>query len=83
MGRKIIFKGQKYILIGETDGPVTKEEDYIHGRPSYAHLYPNGELNRLGEVIGNVDDIEFGEFVSLKLADDAWSGLFDWMLNQS
>lgn len=59
--KKIRFQGQKYVFVGdslEKGGAIAAQEDYETGRTSYAHLYPSGEVNRFGEQIGTVEDIE-------------------------
>ena len=70
--KKIRFQGEEYLLIGETDGAIAKQEDYRHGRCSYAHLFPNGEVMRFKKQIGTIGDIEFlGDAEATEFADDA------------
>lgn len=75
MKRNIKFKGQEFILVGERDGAIATKYQYQHGLCSYAHLYPNGEINRYGQVIGTIKDIEFGEEVEVEMVDDAWDNM--------
>lgn len=60
MDKIIRFQDEIYLLIdeGEFCGPITKEKDFISGKPSYAHLYKNGNILRFGEKIGTREDIE-------------------------
>ena len=60
MEKIIKFQGEIYLLIdeGKGHGAIAKEEDFIHGRCSYAHLFEDGTIMRFGEQIGTKDDIE-------------------------
>lgn len=57
---KIRWMDKEWVVIGnlEDGGGITTEEDFVDGRASYAHLYPTGDINRHGDVIGSVKDIE-------------------------
>ena len=58
---KIRFKGEEYIFpcgTLEAGGPIATPEQYQNFRPSFAHLFPNGQVKRHGEVIGTREDIE-------------------------
>lgn len=74
--RRIKFKENIFVLIGWEDGPIAFDEDYEHGRPSYAHLFTDGRVMRYGQQIGTRDDIEFGEEIELHPNVDAFLGLF-------
>lgn len=66
---KIIFHEKEYFLIGNKDegGAIATKEQYEGGRVSFAHLYPNGEIKRFLNVIGNVHEVQFtGEFTVLE-----------------
>lgn len=70
--KKIRFQGEEYLLIGETNGAIAKEDDYRHGRCSYAHLYPDGRILRFREQIGTIDDVEFlDDAKEMEVAPDA------------
>ncbi len=60
---KIKFKGKRYFLIGdmETGGAIATKKQYEAGECSYAHLYPDGSINRFGEIIGTKDEITIEE----------------------
>ena len=47
-------------MIGDLDsgGAIATREDYENFRPSYAHLYPGGNIQRHEETIGQRADIE-------------------------
>lgn len=57
---KITFKRKNYLLIGDlnTGGAIATKEQYENFEESYAHLYPDGNVSRYGESIGNVKDIK-------------------------
>ena len=57
---RIKFRGEEYVLIGglKSGGAIAKREDYENFRPSYAHLYPGGNIQRHHETIGWRDEIE-------------------------
>lgn len=64
----IRFKGDEYFLVSsplqgswKREGAITTGEAYMNGDYSYAHLCPDGTVLRYFEVIGTIDDIEFGE----------------------
>lgn len=60
MYRKIRFQGEEYLFIGgENYAALTTAERYSNGVSSYAHLFPNGQIKRYGEVIGTKEEIEF------------------------
>lgn len=52
----IRFQGQKFVLV---EGAIAYEEDYEEFRPSYAHLFEDGNIKRFGKIIGTKADIEF------------------------
>lgn len=62
---KIKFKDQDYFFIGDTpqDGAIALAEDYYNFAPSFAHLFPNGEIKRYNRIIGTREDIQFLEKV--------------------
>ena len=51
--------GNDYLLIGDIQngGPIATRSQYENFECSYAHLYPNGDINRFGQVIGTRADI--------------------------
>lgn len=57
---KIKFKGMEFVFVGYdlTEGAIALREDYENFRPSFAHLFPNGEIRRHGSLIGSREDIE-------------------------
>lgn len=56
---EIKFKGQDYLLVGDTDGAIASKEDYENFTPSFAHLFPDGTIKRYNSVIGKREDIQF------------------------
>lgn len=56
--KKILFKGQEFYLVGESDGPIATKEQYEKGLCSYAHLMPGGQVMRFRAQIGDRTDIE-------------------------
>ena len=76
MIEKILFKGQEFLLI-ESD-TIAKEDNYKHGRISYAHIQPNGRIMRFGTEIGTRSDIEVLESdVSVEFSEDALKNLIE------
>lgn len=76
--RRITFKGRRYVLVGSSlaeGGPIATEQQYRHGRCSFAHLYANGDVNRHGRVIGHRDDITDLGDCEIAIAEDAWRGV--------
>ena len=66
MIRKIKFQGRNFLLICDensteenADGFIATEAEYKNYLPSYAHLYPDGNIKRRGIIIGNRRDISF------------------------
>lgn len=60
--KRIKFQGIEYLLIGEDDyigRAIATEEEYSHCLPSYAHLNPDGTIERYRQHIGTIEDIEF------------------------
>jgi hypothetical protein len=53
------------ILTGYPDGAITTLKDFKEFNCSWAHLYPDGSVNRFGEVIGHVSDIVLGDEIHL------------------
>ena len=74
MVRKIKFKEEDYILVGE--GAITTENQYKHGRISFCHLGEDGIVRRYGKEIGTKNDIEYGDEMEVEIAEDAWENLF-------
>ena len=54
--REIRFKGRKFLLI---KGAIATKRQYEYGLRSFAHLYENGEIWRLGKKIGTKKDVEY------------------------
>lgn len=86
---KVKFQSNEYYLItGLVDSPIATKEAYENGTASYAHLFPNGQIKRFGEVIGNKKDLEILEEVedlqpkSFAMAniftDPSWEGENEW-----
>lgn len=66
---RIRFKGETYVLVA--GGAIATEDDYRHGRPSFAHLGGDGMVRRFHQVIGDEDDIEIiEEDIESEPADD-------------
>lgn len=59
MIRNVKFQGKDYLLIGVDDGPIVTREDYEADKISFAVLYPDGNIVRLGRRIGSRADLEF------------------------
>ena len=84
---RIRFQGKDYLGIGSgrESMSITTEDDYIHGKGSYAHS-GGGVVERFGTVIGTPDEIEVGEEVDApKTADDFYDNLMvhsSWFLSQ-
>lgn len=76
--KMIKFQGEEYLFTGDSllgEGAITKQEDFEHGRASYAHLLNNGSVMRFGAAIGTREEIkEMGE-PKITLASDAWGNL--------
>jgi hypothetical protein len=60
MEQQIRFKGEVYVLIGdmESGGAIATPQQFENWECSFAHLYPNGDIKRFGEVIGRREDIQ-------------------------
>lgn len=58
--KKITFKGQEFLLFGDSEGPIATAEQYTNGEVSYAYLNPNGDIMRLKEKIGTIADCVIG-----------------------
>ncbi len=60
METTIRFKGNDYLLIGnlQDGGAIATQDDFEHGRCSFAHLCPDGSVKRFTEVVGDREDIE-------------------------
>lgn len=71
MIRAIQFQGEDYLLIGDTEGPISKREDFENGRISYAHLMPDGDVCRFGQTIGKREDIVDQGETTANVAPDA------------
>ena len=56
--KRVRFQGREYFLVGETEGPIATEEEYVNGRCSYAYLTASGEILRFNQKIGTRRDIE-------------------------
>jgi hypothetical protein len=69
--QQIELFGEKYLLIGETDGPIARQEDYENGRTCFALLIPNGDIIRHGNKIGTRSDIKYLGQVEVNVSDDA------------
>ena len=61
------FKGKAYLLVG---GALTTAWHFRHGRPSFAHLYPDGTIKRYGKQIGTRKDLKFLEWETLPTPTD-------------
>lgn len=79
---RVRFKGEEYVLIraGEAmEGPLATQDQYIHGRRSYAHVFPSGIIQQMTpngpEMIGHVRELEILGDVDLGPAADAWDNL--------
>lgn len=70
---RVRFKGKMYVLAGtlKGGGPIATRDQYRHGRCSFAHLYPNGNISRFGETIGTVTDLKVLGPTTVTIADDA------------
>jgi hypothetical protein len=79
--KKIIFNDEEYVLIATffPGSPIAKEDDFRHGRPSFAHLQDDGRILRYREQIGTIDDIEIiDEDYKIEVADDFCLGVLQW-----
>lgn len=64
---EIKFKGKDFLLVGDkNDGAIATKKQYENFLPSHAHLYPNGEIRRWNEKIGDVSDIKFKEVMEVR-----------------
>lgn len=85
---RIRFQDTDYVFVGDSldgEGAIATEDDYSHGRMSYAHLMPSGEIKRFGKVIGQRNDIQLvegGEPLKVKLAPDAWDNLWGGLMGE-
>lgn len=74
--RKVWFKGEEYFLIGKGDNvAIATKEQYENGLCSFAHLKPNGNIYRFGEIIGTKKDLDFKSDEDLKVNDDAFMNI--------
>jgi len=67
------FQNQEFLICGslEQGGPIATREQYANGSPSFAHLFANGVIMRLQEVIGSRKDLEIiGEEEEPEVSDD-------------
>ena len=66
--------------VGERDGPLCESpDDYRHGRLSYAHVMPGGNIDRLQETIGTYNDLVFtGVCEKVEPSDDAFGNMMEW-----
>ena len=55
---RVKFQNEEYIMIDLEDSFIAIEEQYKNGKVSFAHLYPDGSVNRFGKIIGRKEDIE-------------------------
>ena len=75
---RIRLDNQEFLLLGTLagGGAIATEEQYKHGRVSYAHLYSDGTIMRFHEAIGTRADIEvLGEVPTPQPAADAWENI--------
>jgi len=80
MAQKIKFKGRIYFIPGgsiDEGGPIATKKQYENGLMSYAHLYPNGEIKRVGAIIGKREDIKLIGEEELKPTGKAFSNVFN------
>lgn len=66
---RVVFMGESYRLIGETDGPIATDEQFENGECSFAHLLPDGRIMRYGEQIGTRDDLQFAPIIEKQAVD--------------
>mgnify|MGYP001617289509 CR=1 FL=1 len=71
---KVRFKGNEYLLVGTPEeGALATEDQYTHGKCSYAHLFEDGRILRFREHIGDRADLEvIGEVGSPGMTDEAF-----------
>ena len=71
MTRRITFKGEEFLLVGENDGAIATREQYENGLASFAYLLPDGKVMRFGQEIGTEADIRFLEETSCRMKPEA------------
>lgn len=77
MIERIRFREMEFLLIDS--GAIATEDDYVHGRISYAQMKDDGKIFRFGTEIGTREDIEILESdVVLDHAPDAFSNMAGW-----
>ena len=65
--RKVTFKGEPYLLVSDwrasPGSALATQAQYEQGVASFAHVCPDGQILRYGQVIGSVNDLEMGETI--------------------
>ena len=63
MPEKILFRGKEYLFIPKsgditkTNGAIATPEQYENFQAPFAHLFPDGLVRQLGQVIGKREEI--------------------------
>ena len=77
--KRIKLHGEEYVFTGDSiedlDNAITKEDDYEHGKVSYAHLFEDGIIRRHNVQIGTAEDIEVLRDYVPDLKDDCFENL--------
>jgi hypothetical protein len=88
---RIRFQDQDFLFAGdslEQGGPITTDEAFGNGTASYAHLFKDGIVRRVGKKLGTVDQIQvigkvdiedvepqdYGRAIHNVFCDPSWDG---------
>lgn len=75
--KTITFKGEPYLYIR---GALATPEQFQHGRRSFAHHFPeHNAVMQNGLTIGTNEDVVFTGETTVKIADDAFDNMFNWI----
>ena len=75
---RVTFQGAEYVLTNGDliDGPLATTEQFQAGLPSFAHLFPDGNVRQYNVIIGTVQDIVvLGEIADLETNADFFENL--------
>jgi hypothetical protein len=84
---RVNFKGHGEFIVVDTDKlegshAITTPVEYARFGPSYAHLFPSGEIKRYRQLIGHREDLEIlgtddTEIESLEgITSGGWKGFW-------
>ena len=57
--KEVEFRGKRYLLIGNTDGPLATKDQYETGKVSFAYLCLGGIIVQNNQVIGYASELVF------------------------